>query len=610
MSKRSYNQVATVLNTVSRNTRSKRPRLQLGLSHKKHNPWISATKTYNYMTDDPLIDWLENTGVKKRVRSDSIDKSVITETFSDFIKRKGIDFEQHVINHIHENIHPVVKVSDYYTIDGVKKAKELMTAGVPILHSVPLCHTSSKTYGVADLVVRSDYLLSLAPNVVQETEELLHGSRLSPNYHYVIIDIKYSTLRLNSKGRCLLNQGSMAAYKSQVWIYNRALSEFQRYTPKSAYILGRRWTYTSKKKTYSNESCFDRLGVVDMVGYDALIIKKAHSAVKWCRDVRNNGMKWTVKPPTRDELYPNMCRDNFRWNSTKKEIANNLGEISQVWMCGVKNRRVAFSNGVRDWRDPRATAERLGVTGKRAVIVDKMLTINNQDENTVLPLTITENTMKWRDVKNEIFVDFETFSDVFLNEEEKVTDQPRVNLIYQIGLGYVDETGWTYKYFICHEPTKKEEYRVMKEFMDFMVERDFPTAWYWHAEDNFWKRSCRQQFERPDISHEDKEEIIHWNMSEHWRDMRKLFVGEQVVVKGCFGYALKPIGRALKNMNLITTPLESECTNGLTAMVQAWKCYKKFDRPWKCGAMKDVTQYNEYDCRVLCDILTYLRKSH
>ena len=415
MSKRSYNQFTTAINTVSRNTRSKRPRLQLGLAYKKHNPWISATKTYNYMTDDPLIDWLENTSIKKRTRSDSVDKSVITETFSDFIKRKGIDFEQHVITYIHENIHPVVKVSDYYTMEGVKKAKELMTAGVPILHSVPLCHAASKTYGVADLVVRSDYLLSLAPNVVQASEELSHGSRLSPNYHYVIIDIKYSTLRLNSKGRCLLNQGSMAAYKSQVWIYSRALSEFQRYTPKSAYILGRRWTYTAKNKTYTNESCFDRLGVVDMVGYDARIIKKAHSAVNWCRDVSNNGMKWTVTPPTRDELYPNMCRDNHRWSSTKKEIANNLGEISQVWMCGVKNRRVAFSNGIRDWRDPRATAERLGVTGKRGVIVDKMLRINNQDENTVLPLTITENTMKWRDVSNEIFVDFETFSDVFLN---------------------------------------------------------------------------------------------------------------------------------------------------------------------------------------------------
>jgi len=611
MSKRSFNEVSTISTIVSNNTRSKRPRLNLGLVYKRDYPWISATKTYNYMMDDPLIDWLENTGVKKRSRSESIDSSVITETFTDYIKRKGIDFEKHVISYIHKNIYPVVSVSEFYTLDGVNKAKELMSKGVPILHSVPLCHKASKTFGVADLVVRSDYLLSLAPNSVQNKEELSHGCRFSPKYHYVIIDIKYSSLKLNSKGRCLLNQGSMSAYKSQVWIYNRALSGFQRYTPKSAYILGRRWSYTSKNKTYKNESCFDRLGVVDMFDYDQSIIGKAKKAIKWCRDVRKNGFKWKLDPPTRDELYPNMCHDNHKWSSTKKEIANNLGEISQVWMCGIKNRKLAFSNGIRDWRDPRATSQLLGINGKRGVIVDKMLSINKQEENNVLPLKLSENYMEWRNIKNEVFVDFETFSDIFINQEENVSSQPRVNLIYQIGVGYIDNTnGWVYKYFICHEPTKQEEYRIMKEFMDFLSSRDSPTSWYWHAEDNFWKRSCREQFDRSDISIEDKDNIIYWDMSDHWKDMRKLFVNEQVVVKGCFGYALKPIGRALKNMNLITTPLESECTNGLTAMVQAWKCYKKFDRPWKCGAMKDVTQYNEYDCRVLCDILLYLRKSH
>jgi len=64
------------------------------------------------------------------------------------------------------------------------------------------------------------------------------------------------------------------------------------------------------------------------------------------RDVRNNGVKWNVNPPSRDELYPNMCRDNVKWSSTKRTMAENLGEITSVWMCGVKNRAKAFENGV------------------------------------------------------------------------------------------------------------------------------------------------------------------------------------------------------------------------------------------------------------------------
>lgn len=608
MPKRTFNQLATAL--VSQNTRSKRPRLQPGLKYTTSSnkfPWISATKTFNYMNDDPLIDWLENSGYQNRGRSQSIDNNVTTETFTEYIRRKGIEFEARVISHINDNIHPVEKAADFYSLDGVQKTRELMKRGCPIIHSAPLCHNASKTYGIADLLVRNDYIKKIAPNTDFEVPE--HGSRFSPNFYYMVIDIKFSTLKLNSKGRCLLNQGSMPAYKSQVWIYNRALSATQRFTPPCAFILGRRWSYTERGNKYNSELCFDRMGVVDIYDYDQRIIDKARKAIRWCRDVRNNGVKWNVNPPSRDELYPNMCRDNVKWSSTKRTMAENLGEITSVWMCGVKNRTKAFKNGVRDWRDPRATSSTLGVNGTRGVIVDKMLQINRQTTTTVSPSVVSEDHMAWRSCDNEVFVDFETFSDIFKEDGDDVSVQKRDNLIYQIGLGYNDN-GWKYKYFICHEPTKNEEFRIMKEFMDFLKSRNTEVAWYWHAEDNFWKRACKIQFNRPDIAPEDKDQIIYWNMASKWRDMRKLFVKEHIVVRGCFGYGLKNIARSLKNMNLIDTPLESECSNGRTAMVQAWKCYQKFERPWKCGAMKDVTQYNEFDCRVLHDILNYLRTNH
>ena len=592
---------------VSGNTRSKKPRLNSGLRDVvKNKPWISATKTYNFMNDDPIVDWLEKAW-KRRERSDS-STGIPNETFLEFIRKRGIEFEEKIVNYINQNIHPVVKVADHYSAAGVKRAEELLFQGIPILHSVPLAHKRTKTYGIADLIVRSDFLEKIFTGFTPVTD-LSRSCRFSPNYHYIVIDIKYSTLHLNSSGQYLINQGSYPAYKAQVWIYNRALGGIQHYTPECGYILGRRWKFKKSSIQYRNFSCFDRPGIIEFNSYDKKIIKKAHKALKWCRDVKNEGVRWSIFPPSRSELYPNMCRDNPKWNSTKKKIASELGEITQVWMCGVKNRKAAFLKNIKSWKDPLADSSSLGVTGVRGEIVDKMLVINRQQTDKVLPKIIRGNLLDWRDSSNEVYVDFETFSDIF-SSLDVIPNQPAMNIIYLIGAGYFENSSWKYKYFICHKPTKTEEFRIMREFTEFLQDRSNPSIYYWHAEKNFWKRSCNSQFERYDISSEEKDEVISWNLNNSLKDLRKLFIEEKIVIKDCFGYGLKNIGKCLKKFNLIDTPLESECSNGTTAMVQAWRCYQKFNRPWKCGAMKDVTQYNEYDCRLVGDILSYLRRNH
>jgi len=606
MSKRTHDTLSSI---VSSHTRSKKPKLNTGLFNKK-NPWISATRTFNFMLDDGLIDWLEKGHLSSSIRPRASSADNSNETFQSYIMKRGIEFESRVVEYINQNIVPVVSVADFYSLDGVNKTKSLLKQGVPVLHSAPICHTRTKTFGIADLIVRSDFLKKIAPNTVIENEDLSHSCAFSPYWHYVVIDIKFSTLALNSRGKNLINSGSYPAYKSQVWIYNRALGAIQRYTPQQGFILGRRWQYKSRGVSYRNSSCFDRMGVIEFSSYDAKVIMKARKAVKWCRDVYKEGLTWTLSPPSRNELYPNMCRDSNRWNSTKHEIANKLNDITQVWMCGVKNREKALKQGITNWKDTKLTSEVLGIKGNRGKIVDKMLDINRGSTRNFLPERMTENIFSWRDSSNEVFVDFETFSDIFTNDPSYITSQSNSNFIFQIGVGFVENQKWSYKYFLCHNVSRNEEFRIMKEFMKFLKERNNPSIYYWHAENTFWKQSLKSQLHRDDIPQSEKLMLNDWSLENSLRDLRKLFVDEQVVIKGCFSYALKKIGRTMKKLKMINTPMESECSDGRTAMVQAWNCYQKFERPWKCGAMKDVTQYNEYDCRLLCDILTYIRNNH
>ena len=65
--------------------------------------------------------------------------------------------------------------------------------------------------------------------------------------------------------------------------------------------------------------------------------------------------------------------------------------------------------------------------------------------------------------------------------------------------------------------------------------------------------------------------------------------------------------------NLIET-LDSDnpCSNGLTAMVLAWKVYNKtkIKDIHKHPVIQDIIKYNIIDCKVLWEIINYLRNNH
>ena len=67
--------------------------------------------------------------------------------------------------------------------------------------------------------------------------------------------------------------------------------------------------------------------------------------------------------PLNFELYPNMCVDSYSYNSKKRALAKDLGEITMLWNCAPKNRQKAFDNEITSWKDPNCSSEIFGHWG-------------------------------------------------------------------------------------------------------------------------------------------------------------------------------------------------------------------------------------------------------
>lgn len=503
----------------------------------------------------------------------------------------------------------VVSSGDKFLTDaGCKMTIELMKQGVPLIHSAPLKH-SDNTGGIADLLVRSDYIGNLIDECpLTEDEKHIPAPLLGTPYHYLVIDVKFTTLPLRADGRLLLNSDNFPGYKAQTWIYTKAIGEIQGYTPQYGFIMGRRWKYMSKAITYHNFTCLSKLGVIDYLGVDAEYVSRTKEAVAWIRELRSNGASWSVDPPSRPELYPNMCVDAGKWNPEKERLATKHGEITKVWYCGVKHRNTAITNGVDSLRDVGCTADTMGIKGLRSPVIDAILSINQQSRDKLRPVIIQSNIFDWKTEGNDVYVDFETMPD-FCCDFNDLPNQKSTSMIFMIGVGRMDGGVWTYRQFLANEPTISEEFRIMDEFITHITQLQHPNVYYWHAEDTLWMSAEDRQFNTATtVARKDRisdDWVVH-----NWCDLSKLFREEPIVIKGCYKFGLKEVASAMRNHGMITTSIKSECDSGLMACVRAWECYKTSEDPAKHPIMKDIGVYNEFDTRVLADIRGYLLRAH
>ena len=591
--------------------------------------WVSATKTRGHLLGNTLGDWLHRYAERHEFEKDPTSDERLD--FRRFNMKQGIAFEGRVAGYLAQRAELSRITTGGLESRDLEKAKATVAAletGCEIVHGGVLWNPETRTYGIPDFLIRSDVFDRLFPNHPDPYEgvaETRGGAGSRGDWRYVVVDAKFTTLHLfaepaagrkprkGSRPGEINNEGSSPAYRVQLFLYNAALARLQGCAPCRAFLLGRGW----KQNKERGFSAVDRLGPVSMT---ADLAGTTQEAVRWIRRLRKDGANWRVLPkPSLPELRPPSSGDaDWPWKDAIREIIEKLDDPVRLWQVGAAKRDEAAAEGITTWRDPRATPPSLGVHGgTTGATLQAILDVNRTDGPIVRPRCVTAAEDRWRTrPRLEFFVDFETVSDV--NDDlTRFPERGGQPLIFMIGCGHMEDGEWRFSCFVADRLTAKAEATAIDSWIAHMrsVRRrlgvtETPLAFHWaHAETTTLDSAYNSACER----HKDKD----WANSREfmWFDLlRNVVKAQPVVVRGAFGFGLKEIAKTLHGHKLIETSWEDSPVDGLGAMVGAWHCDREAAEYGilltDTELMKEIQRYNQVDCRVMQEIVDYLRANH
>jgi hypothetical protein len=581
--------------------------------------WVAAGETRNWCRNDLLLDWLdEYPMVHGFARDDQLPGYDETFDLGRFLTRQGRAFEKAVLADLAQRWQ-VVRIThrpdEARLLSAATATHEAMQAGVPIIAAGVLRDPQLRMFGVVDLLVRSDILGQLSPDAFVGDPLELAAIGLSHGRHYRVVDVKFRTLDLLRSGGLSTSPSDLDTL-AQAWVYNEALGRIQGYTPPASYVAGRAW----KQGEERGNRCWERLA---RVPHDTLVRGRGtdlretvQQAAAWIRRVRTEGAEWRVLPlPSVPELWPNMKADqDGPWHDAKAKIGAALADLTLLPRVNMTHRARAHDAGVTRWDDPRASSQLLGISSeKEAAIVDAVLAVNRPGGETVRPARLVTGTQEWRRrTEVEAFVDFEFLQDL----DDDFASFPRKggqSVIFQIGCGTYQGGEWRFRQFTVDELSIAAEARMIDDWLAHLQTLaadsggDVSAARLVH-----WSPAETSNFERAYDNARARHPDRDWPALSWFDLLREVVQAEPLVVRGAFSFSLKAIARSLHALGHIETHWGDALADGAGAMAGAWNAAIEAKRKGvtlgETEVMGEIAAYNEVDCRVMAEILDYLRR--
>lgn len=283
-----------------------------------------------------------------------------------------------------------------------------------------------------------------------------------------------------------------------------------------------------------------------------------------------------------------------------------------LWQITHRHRQRAFDAGARRYSAPSCRANIFQLSEKREATLQKILDVNRSDEH-VHPAKIETARDEWFDIPAlEFYVDFETVTD--LNDDfSTIPERGGQSLIFMIGCGHMEQGEWKFTVFTCDRLTQACERTIVETWIEHMeavrarlAPEETPKVIHWsHAEQSFLDTAFNSARTRQNAT---------WP-SINWYDfLVKVMREEPVVVRNSLAFGLKHVAKAMYRNGLIETSWGDGPGDGLAAMVGAWRSDDEARRQdismRELPLMQAIEAYNEVDCKVMQEVIGYLRENH
>ena len=643
--------------------------------------WVSPSNAGSWLKDSgdvpvgsglerkakaPILHWFEFIGQRRTslstlaasqtqwvVKNQNVPHPQLNDVIH--LQEMGDRFEEHVINAVLATGLNCITIAQggasardeslvHATVQAIHDGYDVIIQGV-------LWEPTHRTYGICDMIVRSDRLGTLFDALKSDIESggeaiidpfwkhdfddvnlpspvLEYPDDVAP-YHYRVIDVKLATVSVKKNGELAAAHNHHAG---QLEIYTRCLENIlQMNNIPEAYLLGKKVKWTGGQTA----TCFSRMGIHRK--REALWLQILQ-LVDWRRNIRNAALTssgdlaqgWnpldvsTVIP----ELHGFHGLDKANdWSEANKHWVMQTRDVSQLPDVDLAERHRLWNLGRSE-----VNIDTLTPANLQQNVVQQNVVALAQNGNFSIPSPGTAIVCSNTDTHNalqpapattvEFFVDFEFFTgdhdydfNRFPHAASSLTD-----FIFLIGCSHWDANGnVVYRRFLTMDRTAAEEARILAEWARHMqtVQASLGASdsrcfvWHKSAENTALNFASSRGAAK-----------IQPNLVD-----LKLAFGNSLTLRGMRGTGLKEITRILSQ--LPTSGVQSYVANsvqhGMAAMMVGFRAWKDGMSnggtmanptepdpadPYLVQAFQDSLVYNERDCVVMMEILDYLRANH